>query len=197
MNNSHLLGLLTFGAFALFALLTWTVAARHPEVTRDPALRRRTRVTAVCLLLGGAVFALYAFLVDSGLRATTLHEEMVDGGAGERTVPFSVEHPGVAHELFLSPTSDPLRPPAEDAQVVFSLRGPAGEVVLPEQTGRFGVRAGTRGQRADWQGRTYPFTPSAAGPHEVRVRTLTAGVPRVHVRVVDPLKRDGQRMPGY
>ena len=206
MTNSHLLGLVTFGGLALFAALAWVVADRHPEVARDPAMRRKTRIAAVGLLVLGVLFGGLAYSVDNNMRVTTLHEEMVegsasastaDGSAPERVVAFSVEHPGVAHDLFLSPTADSSQTPDADAEVAFSLHGPGGEALLPERSVRFAVRPETRNSRADWDGRSYPFTPTAAGPHEVRVRTLTPGVPRVQVRIADPLKRDGERMPGY
>jgi hypothetical protein len=209
MTNSHLLGLVTFGGLALFALLAWVVADRHPDVARDPAMRRRTRITAVGLLVLGVLFGGLAFSIDNNLRVTTLHEEMVEGSAvasaaadpggaaPERVVAFTVEHPGVAHDLFLSPTADSSQTPDADAEVAFSLHGPGGDALLPERSVRFAVRPETRNARADWDGRSYPFTPTEAGPHEVRVRTLTPGVPRVQVRIADPLKRDGKRMPGY
>lgn len=41
------------------------------------------------------------------------------------------------------------------------------------------------------------FTPTAAGPHTLTLRLLTADIPAIHVRIAEPLKTDGQRMPGY
>jgi hypothetical protein len=185
MTNSHLLGFVTFGTFALMALLAWVVSVRHPDIRRKPAERRRVRFTALWLLLGGAAFGWFAFSVDNQMRVTTLHEVMVEGSAGiapgvpapVRTVSFTVEHPGVAHELFLSPASE--------------------KSLIPERTERFGVRAATRNRRADWDGKAFSFTPTVAGPHTIRVTVLTVDIPRIQVRIADPEKRDGKRMPGY
>jgi hypothetical protein len=205
MTNSHLLGFVTFGTFALMALLAWVVSVRHPDIRRKPAERRRVRFTALWLLLGGAAFGWFAFSVDNQMRVTTLHEVMVEGSAGiapgvpapVRTVSFTVEHPGVAHELFLSPASDFSHPPQADVELAFSLHGPDEKSLIPERTERFGVRAATRNRRADWDGKAFSFTPTVAGPHTIRVTVLTVDIPRIQVRIADPEKRDGKRMPGY
>lgn len=205
MTNSHLLGLVTFAAFALFALLAWAVSNKHPDVRRDLSLQRRTRQTALFLVVLGAAFGYFAFFIDYGMRVTTLREVMVEGSVQAspgtpppaRTVTFAVEHPGVEHELFLSPTAELFQPPESDVDVSFSLHGPDGEALLPERTERFAVRTVSWGERADWDGKTFPFTPAVTGQHMLRVKPLTTGIPRIQVRIEDPANRDGERMPGY
>lgn len=205
MTNSHLLGFILFGVCALFAVLTWYVSNNHAEIRRNPAQRRRTQITALCFLLFGAGFGYLAFSIDNQMRIVTLHEVMVEGNSGlsagapapTRTIDFTVEHPGTEHELFISPTSDLTHLPQSDAEVRLSLEGPSGQILVSERTEIFGMRMMTRNQRADWNGKSFPFTPTVAGPHTVRVTPLTAGIPRIQVRVEDPLKRDGKRMPGY
>lgn len=205
MTNSHLIGFATFGFMALMALMAWLVSSKHPAVAPKPLLRRRTRRTALFLLVLGAVFGYFAFSIDYRMRITTLHEVMVEGSAYVspgtpaplRTVPFTVEHPGVEHELFLSPDSTASQPARADVDLAYSLYGPDGKALLPEKTQRFGYRSGTRGSRPNWNGKTFSFTPAVAGPHMVQVRPLMTGIPRIHVRIVDPQKRDGERMAGY
>lgn len=205
MTNSHLLGFVTFGSFALFALLAWGVSYKHPDVARNPVTQRTTRRTAVFLFVLGMVLGYFAFAIDYRMRITTLHEEMVEGSVGMkagtpapiRTVTFQVEHPGVAHELFLSPNSELLQQPESDVEVAFSLHGPEGEAILPESTEKFSVSAGSRNDRADWEGKTFAFTPKVVGAHTVRVKPRAVGIPRIQVRIEDPMKRDGERPSGY
>ncbi|MBC8101536.1 MAG: hypothetical protein H7Z41_02975 [Cytophagales bacterium] len=195
MTNSHLLGFATFGGFALLALLLGVVGKKHPQLAGDPATFR----VAAGLVVLGAALGYGAFVLDYGMRVTTLHEEWVEARAGSaaRTVAFTVTHPGTVHELFLSPSSDLLAPPRARAVLSVSLTGPGGAVLLGERTERFAVLAGTERDRADWEGRTLSFTPTVAGPHAVRIRPLSPGIPRIQVRLVDPLKRDGERPSGY
>lgn len=204
MTNSHLIGFVTFGVFALFALLAWWSSDNHPSLRKDAAARSKARRTAVFLLTFGTVFGAFAFFVDDGMRATTLHEVMVEGSVGRRVgmpapvriIPFTVEHPGVKHELLISPVSDVFQPPTSDVDVSFALRGPEGEV-LPERTERFAVRTASRGERANWYGKEFSFTPTIAGNYVLQVKPLMTDIPRIHVRIEDPLKRDGERMSGY
>lgn len=205
MNNSHLLGLILFGVCALFALLTWVVSTTHPDIAQNPVQRRRTQFTALCFLLFGAAFGYAAFAIDNQMRITTLHETMVEGSlettpntpAPVRTISFTVDHPGVEHELYLSPTADLLHIPKSDAELTFSLEAPDGKSLLSERTESFRVRPATEDHRADWNGKTFPFTPSNAGIYTVHLTPITANIPRIQVRITDPLKRDGKRMPGY
>lgn len=195
MTTSHWVGLIIFGSFALFALLCWWASVKHPEVRQNPVSRRFTQTMAWVLLVFGAGFGYWVFTVDYKMRVTTLHEEMVEGKT--QTIRFTVEHPGVRHELLLAPTADLLHPPKTEAEIRFSLKGPKGQVVLPERIERFGVRGATTKERADWYSHTIGFVPTAAGPHTLPLQPLTPGIPRIHIYITDPQKRNGHRIPGY
>lgn len=205
MTNSHLLGFITFGTAALFSLLAWVLSNKHPGIAHNRALRLRTRRTALWVLVGGAVFGYVAFLIDNDNRITTLHEVMIEGSAGTtagspaplRTITFTVEHPGVEHKLLLHPTADLFQKPDFDVDISFAMRGPQREILLPESSERFAVDEGSSRNRTDWEGKTFSFKPSVAGVHTLWLRPLTVGVPRIHVRIEDPQKRNGERMPGY
>ena len=54
-----------------------------------------------------------------------------------------------------------------------------------------------RYREATWRAAYHSFTPVAPGPHTLTLRLLTPDIPAVHVRIADPLKTDGQRIPGY
>lgn len=204
MTNSHWLGLIAFGVFALFGVLAWVLSYKHPQITGDPAMQRKTRRWAVLFPLIGVVFGYGGFKIDHGVRVVTLHEVMVEGTlevkpgepAPVRRVEFHVEHPGVEHDLLISPTSTLSHPARGDVDVSFSLEGPGGESLVPQKTERFTVTGGSR-RRRDWDSTTVGFTPSVGGPHAVEVTPLTTGIAGIHVRISDPLKRDGKRMPGY
>ena len=204
MNSTYLLTLTAFGVFALFGVLSWVLSYKHPQITGDPAMQRRVRRWAIIFPLMGVVFGYGAFTINNKNRVQTLHEVMVEGTldmqpgapAAARHVSFTVEHPGVEHDLMISPTSTFWHHPKSAVDVSFSLHGPGGQLLIPESTVRFAVRGRSR-SRPDWEARHYDFTPSVAGQHTVLLTPLTNGIPGIHVRIADPLKRDGERMPGY
>ena len=204
MSNSHLLGLITFGISALFAVLAWVFSSRDP-IAGDPVMRRRARLVALLFPVLGLVLGYCAFAIDNRLAVTTLYEVMVEGSVGVepgtpapvRSVVFTVEHPGVEHDLLVSPSSKLFQSAGSPVDVSFSLHSSEGEVLIPERVERFDVSGGGSRRKRDWDGKNFHFTPAVAGPHTLRVTPLTVGIPRVHLRVADPLKRDGKRMSGY
>jgi hypothetical protein len=195
------------GSYILAAvILGMTVlAAVGTAITMRSETRRFRRVAVpLGLLAGGSAFAWFAFTINRQMEVTTLHEAMLEGSsdvkqgqpAPVRQTSFDVEHPGVEHELFYSPSGG-----SEDftAEVAVKLLDPAGEVMLQEQHAFIPERSG-RGRRFDplrWQGRTLSFRPKQQGTYRVLVTPLTIGVQGIHVRIADPEKTDGQRMPGY
>jgi hypothetical protein len=204
MTTSHLIGLATFGTLALFGILSWVLSRRHPAITADPVMVRRARRMGLLLPALGVVAGYGAFALDNRMAVVTLYEVMAEGSVGLapgtraplRTLLFNVEHPGVEHELLVAPVSETFQNPTSPVDVSFSLHGPAGEALLARRTERFAVESRSR-RRPEWEGKTFGFTPLAAGPHTLRVIPLTEGIAGIHVRVADPLKRDGKRMPGY
>src|SRR5690606_38321515 len=85
----------------------WPVAKRTPRRREQRSIHLKMWFLVAC----GVVFAGYAFWADSGLRRTTLHEVILDGAPAEefddgqviRVVEFSIEHPGVEHDLMIGP----------------------------------------------------------------------------------------------
>ncbi len=163
-------------------------------------MRRHAHRVSILLPVLGVALGYGAFALDNALRVTTLHEEFLGGNQGEppgtvsqqRQIVFAVERPDIEHTLFLSPTALPFQRPRSAVDIAFSLHDPAGQALLPEKTERFEMRSGT-----DWEAKFFPFVPPYAGTYTLRIRLRTAGIPRVHVRIVDPEKRNGFRMPGY
>lgn len=140
---------------------------------------------------------------DRAMRARTLFEVLADGSLGVpvgapapvRAFEVMVEHPGTPHSLMLAPSSTQSRPPAGEAELAFRLLDPRGAVLL-EQRRRFEVRTPSRNQR-HWEAAHWEFLPQQPGPHRLEVTVLSVDVPHLHVRVEDPLKTDGQRIPGF
>jgi hypothetical protein len=202
MTSSHVLGLIMFGIVAVVGLLGWVASYLHPSITGDPMMVRKTRRTAMLLVLLGVAVGYAVFKFDNRVAVTTLYEVLAEGSEGAtpgavasvRSLRFDVEHPGVKHELLVEPESER---PTSAVDISFSLHGPTGEALVPERTQRFEVNNYTRKTKPHWEGKTIYFTPSAAGPHTIRVIPITIGIPSIHIRVKDPLKRDGKRAAGY
>jgi hypothetical protein len=178
-----------FGSCALFGILAWVLGHKR---------------AALLLPVLGVVMGYGAFVVDHRVAVVTLYEVMVEGSLGlapgtpapVRSFIFNVEHPAVEHDLLVAPVSKTFEPPKFSVEVSFSLHGPAGEPVVAERTERFRVVSRPK-SKTDWEGKTFHFTPLAAGLHTLRVMPLTTDIPHIHVRVADPLKRDGKRAAGY
>lgn len=198
MMTTWILAGATLGVFLLFAGGAWIVARRTPRRRARRSIHRKMWFLIAC----GVVFASYAFWADSGIRRTTLHEVILDGAPSEafakgdvtRVVEFSVEHPGVDHDLMIGPG---YRPPTM-RRANFEIRIAAtlaknDEPPLLEDEFTFTPR----NRDKDWHPAYLTFTPTSAGPHSLTLRLLTPDIPAVHVRIADPLKTDGQRMPGF
>jgi hypothetical protein len=164
------------------------------------------RVAAtLAVLAAGSAFAWLAFSINRGMEVTTLHEVMLEGTLdlkeGERVpvreTSFGVEHPGVEHELFFSPSGGMGGREDFQAEVAVQLLDPAGEVVLEDRHTFVPERGSRRFDPLRWPGRKLPFRPEQEGTYRLRVVPLTIGVKGIHVRIADPEKRDGHRMPGY
>jgi hypothetical protein len=187
-------GLLAFAVvipFMIFAAMTLYFGRGTPV---------KARLVAAGLAVGGVAFGVFAGLTDYGQRAVTLFEVEVEGyasaapgGPPVRELSFTVEHPGVEHTLLFWPKAGPLGA-AHDAVVQVELRDAEGATLLAREQ-RFEPRSGDSG--TDWGSSSVRFTPAQAGPHTLLVTAATPGTPLVHVRVEDPLKRDGVRPPGY
>ncbi|HMQ30951.1 MAG TPA: hypothetical protein PKD53_09490 [Chloroflexaceae bacterium] len=162
----------------------------------------KARLVAAGLAVGGLAFAVWGGLVDYGQRAVTLVETELEGSAGlppgaappARELSFAVEHPGVEHTLHFWPVAGPLGA-GGTAVVRVELRDAGGATLLALEE-RFEPRARSDGPDR-WGSASARFTPGRGGGYTLLVTPVTHGIPRVHVRIEDPLKRDGERMPGY
>ena len=180
------------------------VSYKRPGLMGDSATLPKIRRHCLILIALGVVLGYAAFAIDNRVARVTLYEVMAEGSIGAelgtsapvRNLVFNVEHPGVEHDLMISPTSKLFQSPSFAVDVSFSLHGPAGEELIPERTERFRVE-GRGSNKSDWEAKHFDFTPGAAGSHTLRVIPITIGIPGIHIRVADPLKRDGQRMAGY
>lgn len=187
-------GLLVFAIvipFMIFAVMTLYFGRATPV---------KARLTALGLAVGGVAFGVFAGLTDYGQRAVTLfevevpgYERAAPGGPPVRELEFAVEHPGVEHTLMFWPKAGPLGA-GHDAVVRVELRDAAGATLL-EREERFEPRSGESGSR--WGSASVRFTPAQAGRHVLLVTAATPDTPIVHVRIEDPLKRDGVRPAGY
>ena len=128
---------------------------------------------------------------------TTLVETEVAGSsdplAGGKVrvgkIEFVVEHPGVKHKLQVWPKE------ADDAAVaqrnfgvvsfVLSVTDSSGKQIHYENV------VAQNGQVAESS-----FMPSQAGPHTLEIATTTRSIPKIHVLLSDPKKKNGKRMKG-
>ena len=129
---------------------------------------------------------------------TTLVETEVAGSSalvrGDKMavgkIEFVVEHPGVKHKLQVWPKE------ADDAAVaqrnfgvvsfVLSVTDASGKQIHSENV------VAQNGQMAE-----ISFTPVQGGPHTLEVATTTRSIPKIHVLLSDPKKKNGKRMKGY
>ena len=146
--------------------------------------------------MSGAIGAL-SMLWACSPGGTTLVETEVAGssdplpGGTVRVgkIEFVVEHPGVQHKLQIWPKE------ADDAAVaqknfgvvsfIVSVADPSGKQIHYENV------VAQNGQVAESS-----FTPAQAGPHTLEVATTTRSIPKIHVLLSDPKKKNGKRMKG-
>ena len=128
---------------------------------------------------------------------TTLVETEVAGSsnplAGGKVrvgkIEFVVEHPGVKHKLQVWPKE------ADDAAVAQRNFGVVSFVLsVTDSSGKqihYKNVVAQNGQVAESS-----FTPAQAGPHTLEVATTTRSIPKIHVLLSDPKKKNGKRMKG-
>ena len=198
MSTSWILATVILGAFLLFVGGAWLVARRTP-LRRE---RRSIHWKMAFLITCGVAFAGYALWVDSGQRRTTLHEVILDGAPAEdfingeavRRIAFVVEHPHVEHDLMIGPMhqTPTIRRADFEVRLAATLAQADGAPLYSEE-----LVFTPRDREATWSAAYRSFTPTAEGLHTLTLRLLTPDTPAVHVRIGDPLKTDGQRIPGY
>jgi hypothetical protein len=201
MTNSHWLALLILALALLGAWATTHYGRRagQPE--------KKLRALRWGFVLGGLAFAGFAYWADSGLRRTTLYEELIEGtdettARATRSRRFAIEHANVEHTLLVEPKPDWTEQAAAPVTLGVRLTGPGG-VILVDERPTFGLRTESgRGstalaRRDVWESRSFRFTPRETGPCELALFVEIAGLHVIHVRVEDPEKTDGVRAPGY
>ena len=128
---------------------------------------------------------------------TTLVETEVAGSsdplAGGKVrvgkIEFVVEHPGVKHKLQVWPKE------ADDAAVAQRNFGVVSFVLSVTDASAKQIHYENVVAR-DGQVAESSFTPVQAGPHTLEVATTTRSIPKIHVLLSDPKKKNGKRMKG-
>jgi hypothetical protein len=156
-------------------------------------------IVVFCLLFGVGAYA-----IDNSTARTTLFEIDAEGSLGVpvgaqapvRQFDLRVEHPGVEHTLFVSPTlGDTGGDPEGVVELHVWLAAPDGRVLVDEALQLAPECRRTSG--CGWEDWTARFTPATAQVHLLAVTVVSVDVPAVHVLVTDPEKTDGERAPGY
>ena len=146
--------------------------------------------------MSGAIGALSMLWACSPGGTTLVETEVAGSSALARSdkisvakIEFVVEHPGVKHKLQVWPKE------ADDAAVaqrnfgvvsfVLSVTDSSGKQIHYENV------VAQNGQVAESS-----FTPAQAGPHTLEVSTTTRSIPKIHVLLSDPKKKNGKRMKG-
>jgi hypothetical protein len=199
VSTSALLLLVGVGCGVGFAALEV-----YRQVCGVGRLRNVAWGTPVGILVVGALFGLGAYWLDSGIARTTLFEVDAAGSLGVQVgapapvlaYDVLVEHPGVEHELFVSPTlGDTGADPEGAVELRVQLYDPVGRVLVDQPLLLEPECRESSG--CGWESWTAPFTPTSAAAHRLEVTVLTVDVPAVHLLVTDPEKTDGERAPGY
>jgi len=199
MNTTSLL--LALFVLLLFAGTTWAIYRYSEDYWSD----RRRRLTCGGLSILTVAFTVFAYYSDSGLRATTLYEVVVNPPeSDEYVVVFETESPDVAHDLLVHPLTRPLEEAEEPIELLIVLTTQDGGVLL-DTAHTFEVEedlivdrsGGVSTKVGKWDSETFHFTPEQRTSCTLKL-TLTAGPkPQLHVRIADPTKTDGKRAPGY
>lgn len=188
----------------LFSLWLWFFghawSMRHWNVLRDGGAiptPQATRTKAVLWGCGG-ILAMFLMLLAGGGDQHTLLEAEAPGSLGlapdgkvkVTRFPFVVEHPGVPHKLLIWPKE------GDDAVLSKSNWGDVSFVVQVLGADDGQVHFARLTAKNDKGGET-SFTPAQAGPHTLAVAATTLNIPKMHVLLSDPKKKDGKRMKGY
>lgn len=148
--------------------------------------------------MAGAIGAALIFGACGLGGGTTLVETEVAGSsellAGDKThaekIEFVVEHPGIKHQLQVWPKE------ADDAAVAQRNFGVVSFLLkVTDAAGKqihFENAIAPNGK----MGESF-FTPAQGGPHTLEVTTTTRSIPKIHVLLSDPKKKNGKRMKGY
>lgn len=191
MTTSDILFLTGAGFGLFFAAIALWVQVQGPGRWRDVQWG-----VSVGLLAFGVGFGALAYLLDSDVAGTTLFEIDAPGAVGVQEFRVAVEHPGVEHELLVSPSIAGFRDAPGPVDLEVGVTSADGTSLLATPL-VLQVDCSGRSYFCGWEEWYGSFTPRSAGPHVLRVAVRTPGIDSVHLRVEDPEKTDGVRAPGY
>lgn len=161
---------------------------------------RKRRIARRITLVATLITGIFVYRTDIQMRGTTLFEVAGPWAEnGGRIWTVDVEHPGVEHTLMIYPFTEGL----DSATRPVSLRarlGEGGGPLLIDQTSvhQTTLRSGRYSTAYTWVSVNHSFTPARAGTHQLVVESVDGTVPpNLHLRIVDPEKRDGKRAAGY
>jgi len=157
---------------------------------------------SIGMILMGVAGGLLSYYTAIGYEKNTIIKTKVEGSVGVtmgsaapvRTLEFTVEHPGVVHELSVKPI-DPIMENSFDAEIHLFIIDPADKQILSTQQ-HFVPYAETRSPQMRvkrWRHKDTTFVPQHLGKYSIQVVPITIGIPEIEVWIRDPQKRDGQR----
>ncbi len=204
--TSALMAALPAGVVFLLSIVLWiNYKWYHDKITRlKPWIQKLFKALIILVFLAGFPVWKIAFDHDYNNRITTLHEEIVKGSSdikdGEilpmREIRFIVEHPETEHRLYIAFRPEIMNTVDIKAMVSIRMKGPDKSfIVAVDHT--FVLEAVDLTESEKSCGYTTYFTPHKAGEHILHLFPMTPGISTMHVRINDPLKRNGRRMSGY
>lgn len=157
---------------------------------------------SIGMILMGVAGGLISYYTTIGYEKNTVIKTKVEGSVGVamgsvapvRTLEFTVEHPGVVHELSVKPI-DPIMENSFDAEIHLFIINPADEQILSAQQ-HFVPYAETRSPQMRvkrWRHRDTTFVPQHPGEYTLQVVPVTVNIPEIEIWIRDPQKKDGQR----
>jgi len=193
MSSGLVIALVSVAVSGAFAV--WIARIRQPVPARG--------AMAGLMLASGVALGLFAWWSEMRISGETLFEVVAEGTLGlsvgapapERRFVFEVEHALTEHTLHVYPEipAPALRWSSGDVTVRVRVLAPDGTALVDDER----VHA-ARARGLQWRSERYPFTPSQNGAHTLVLVVLTAEIPAVHARIVDPLGTfRGRRAPGY
>ncbi len=197
--------------FVLLVFLTLAVLVYWAGPRYGGWSKKRTYVTSGAFVLMALLGSGYSFWVTAELERITLFEARVQGNLGAlegspvitRDVSFWVEHANSPHRLIVHPRLGMGEQATFTARLKVRLSTSmhrlldAEAVFEPQERRRHHDHdAGPAYSRYEWEAASFEFIPKDIGDHRLEVDFLVADTPDVLIRVEDPLKTDGRRVPG-
>ncbi len=204
--TSALMAALPTGVVFLLSIVLWInfIYYRDKISRLKPWIQKLFKALIIIIFLAGFPVWKIVFDHDYNNRITTLHEEIVKGSSdikeGEilprREIRFLVEHPEVKHRLYVGFRPDIRNNVDTKSSVSIRIQGPDRSFILGIDH-KFILEAVNIFEKEKSSGFTTHFIPTSAGEHILSLFPMTPGISSMHVRIRDPLKRNGKRLSGY